>query len=100
MFNNNSFQIFLLRFVFCIRNFIDYFRAMDIETEAAIDYTFHNKFWSLIQYLQDPGKVFKHDEDWVKSMGYLGTVLQALNSVDVTGTSDPKKGLNDLLKLI
>lgn len=65
---------------------------MDIEAgEAVVDYQFHHKFWSLIQYLQDYTKALKNEEEWSKAMGYLGTVLQTLNNVEPTA-ADNKRG--------
>lgn len=56
--------------------------SMQIESSEAIDYTFHNKFWSLMQYLQDPIKCIKNDEDWSKAMGYLQITLQTFSSME------------------
>ena len=57
-------------------------QSMQIESSEAIDYTFHNKFWSLMQYLQDPIKCINNDEDWSKAMGYLQIILQTFSSME------------------
>lgn len=67
---------------------------MDVEDkkDSLVDHQFHNKFWSFMQFLNDPQTVLKTDESWNKMLDCLAAVLAvfASNSKDVSGTRDLK----------
>lgn len=68
---------------------------MEVEDENRdmhVDYQLHNKFWTLIQFLQDPATALKPEDSWNKMIDCLTAVLGVFssNSKEVAGIRDLK----------